>query len=92
MTLSIIVLLQTLHTDERESEKSWQSPDSVWLVHKGGFSAVRVVKPAGSPATDGLAIPLNGRCTVKLEGGEVIEVDEDDIEAVRLFLALALAF
>ena len=59
------------------SEKAWLTAEKVWLVHKKGFTAARVLKSA-----EGLS---EGRCKVKLEhNGQELEVDEDDIEKVGL--------
>lgn len=51
-------------------------------MHKGGFAAARVLK-AGTPGIEGLDQLAEGRCKVKMEhGGEIIEVDEEDVEKV----------
>ncbi|XP_064618703.1 unconventional myosin-XVIIIa-like isoform X2 [Lineus longissimus] len=61
--------------DELESEKAWLDAEQVWLVHKGGYAAARVLK-----STD-IASLAEGRCKVRLDhGGEVLEVDEEDVE------------
>ncbi|XP_066294954.1 unconventional myosin-XVIIIa-like isoform X7 [Branchiostoma lanceolatum] len=55
-------------------EESWLShAEKVWLVHKGGFAGAGLI-----PSEDDLP---EGRVKVKLDhGGEVLEVDEDDVE------------
>ena len=73
--------MQAKTEDQLASEKAWLSAERVWLVHKGGFAAARVLKPG----TDGSF--TEGKCKVKLEhGGEVLEVDEDDVEKVHFHL------
>ncbi|XP_043225298.1 unconventional myosin-XVIIIa-like isoform X2 [Amphibalanus amphitrite] len=66
--------------DQLASEKAWLDAEQVWLVHKDGFSAARLLRtPAGAGAeTDP---PASGRVRIRLQDtGETIEVDEDDIE------------
>eukprot|EP00058_Branchiostoma_floridae_P011124 XP_002596612.1 hypothetical protein BRAFLDRAFT_78492 [Branchiostoma floridae] len=55
-------------------EQSWLNhAEKVWLVHKGGFAGAGLLPGQGD-------IP-EGRVKVKLDhGGEVLEVDEDDVE------------
>ena len=70
-------LFQAKSDDQLASEKAWMSAEKVWLVHKGGFAGARLLK-----ANRVAALP-EGRCKVKLDhGGDVIEVDEDDVEKV----------
>ncbi|KAL3858074.1 hypothetical protein ACJMK2_012688 [Sinanodonta woodiana] len=58
---------------EVESEKSWMESERMWLVHKGGFTSAALLKIDGT-------LP-EGRVKIRLDhGGEIIEVDEDDIE------------
>lgn len=53
-------------------------------MHKGGFAAARVLKP-GIPGVEGCDAMPEGKCKVKLEhGGEILEVDEEDVEKVRM--------
>ena len=48
----------------------------MWLVHKGGFASASQLKG------DGLGLP-EGRVKIRLDhGGEILEVDEDDVEKV----------
>ncbi|KAK3595793.1 hypothetical protein CHS0354_025430 [Potamilus streckersoni] len=58
---------------EVQSEKSWMESERMWLVHKGGFASAALLKMDGT-------LP-EGRVKIRLDhGGEIIEVDEDDIE------------
>ena len=51
-----------------------ESSDRLWLVHRGGYSACY---PVGS-SND------SGRCKIRVEqGGELLEVDEGDLEKVH---------
>ncbi|KAK3854267.1 hypothetical protein Pcinc_039234, partial [Petrolisthes cinctipes] len=56
--------------------RAWLDAERVWLVHRGGFCAARQLRETDS----GEALP-EGRVRLKLEhNGDVIEVDEDDVE------------
>lgn len=56
------------------SEKEWLDAEKVWLMHRSGFTAAR--KNAGTRTEP-------GKLTIKLEQtGEVLTVDEDDVEKV----------
>lgn len=78
----LFYLLQKKSDDDIATEKVWLSAERVWLVHKGGFAAARVLK-AGTAGVEGLDALPDGKCKVKLEhGGEILEVDEDDVEKV----------
>ncbi|XP_078338717.1 unconventional myosin-XVIIIa-like isoform X1 [Crassostrea virginica] len=60
---------------EVQSEKAWLEAEKVWLVHKGGFASASIVKG------NGMAPLPEGRVRIKLDhGGDVLEVDEDDVE------------
>lgn len=59
--------------DDVKSEKEWLETDKYWLIHRGGFSEVYLLKSENSGLPE-------GRVRVKLDSGDVIEVDEDDIE------------
>ena len=73
-------MLQPKSEDQLASEKAWLSAEKVWLVHKGGFTSGRVQKNDG-PGTPDLP---EGRCKVKLDyNGQVLEVDEEDVEKVE---------
>ncbi|XP_076453173.1 unconventional myosin-XVIIIa-like [Babylonia areolata] len=58
--------------DEVETERQWLEAEHVWLVHKGGFTSAKL-QPGG--ATDG-DVSIN----IKLDSGEILTVDEDDVE------------
>ncbi|XP_072043844.1 LOW QUALITY PROTEIN: unconventional myosin-XVIIIa-like, partial [Amphiura filiformis] len=61
--------------DQLQIEKDWLAQESVWLTHKGGFAAAKRLKPEGD-----IALP-EGRLRVRVEhNGEVLEIDEEDIE------------
>ena len=69
-------LLQARSETEVQSEKAWMDAERVWLVHKGGFASASQLKG------DGLGLP-EGRVKIRLDhGGEILEVDEDDVEKV----------
>ncbi|XP_066966278.1 unconventional myosin-XVIIIa-like isoform X2 [Macrobrachium rosenbergii] len=56
--------------------KAWLDAERVWLVHRGGFCAARQLRETDS----GESLP-EGRVRLKLEhNGDIIEVDEDDVE------------
>ena len=56
--------------------------ERVWLVHRGGFAAARVLH-AGMPGAEGVENLPEGKCRVKVEhGGETLDVDEEDVEQV----------
>jgi hypothetical protein len=48
----------------------------VWLVHKGGFTSARLQPGAGASEGD-------SNVSIKLDSGEVLMVDEEDVEKVR---------
>ena len=67
------------------AEKAWLDAEQVWLVHKDGFSAARLLRvPAGSGSGSVSGAETEpGRVRIRLQDtGETIEVDEDDIEKV----------
>ncbi|XP_071946563.1 unconventional myosin-XVIIIa-like isoform X2 [Antedon mediterranea] len=58
--------------DQLASEKAVIDAEKVWLLHRGGFSAAKLLP------SDGI---VEGRVKIKLEhSGDVIEVDDDDVE------------
>ena len=58
------------------AEQAWLEGENVWLVHRDGFAAGRQLRET----EDGEPLP-EGRVSVKLDyNGEVVEVDEDDVE------------
>lgn len=70
-------IFQARSETEVQSEKAWLEAEKVWLVHKGGFASASIVKG------NGMAPLPEGRVRIKLDhGGDVLEVDEDDVEKV----------
>ena len=70
-------VLQARSETEVQSEKSWLDAERVWLVHKGGFASASQLKGEGHGLPE-------GRVKIRLDhGGEILEVDEDDVEKVR---------
>lgn len=60
------------------SQKAWLDAEKVWVVHKAGFSGGRVQKT--KIVKEDSETPL---CKVKLDqGGEIITVEEENIEKV----------
>jgi len=84
-------LLFQAKTDEQlASEKVWMVAERVWLVHRGGFAAARVLR-AGMPGAEGVESLPDGKCRVKLEhGGETVDVDEEDVEKVNFAVYFSL--
>ncbi|XP_041350261.1 unconventional myosin-XVIIIa-like isoform X3 [Gigantopelta aegis] len=67
------ITIQAKSEDEVQTEKAWMDAEQVWLIHKGGFAAAHLLKSNES-------LP-EGKIKIKLESqGDVLEVDEDDIE------------
>lgn len=65
----------TKSEEDVKSEKAWLESDKIWLIHKGGFSGATLLK------TNGMSPLPDGKVKVKVDhAGEVIEVDEEDIE------------
>ena len=74
--------MQARTEEELAADKAWLAAERVWLVHKQGFAAARVLR-AGAPGAEGLEAPPEGKCRIQLEqGGELIVVDEEDVEKV----------
>ncbi|XP_064118351.1 unconventional myosin-XVIIIa-like isoform X3 [Macrobrachium nipponense] len=79
--VSVMMSCQIGHAVARSEEqvaaaKAWLDAERVWLVHRGGFCAARQLRETDS----GESLP-EGRVRLKLEhNGDVIEVDEDDVE------------
>jgi len=68
--------LQARSETEVQSEKTWMDAERVWLVHKGGFASASQLKG------ENYGLP-EGRVKIRLDnGGEILEVDEDDVEKV----------
>lgn len=65
------------------ADAEWLTAERVWLVHKGGFATARVMKRNETLQPGGHV--SDGKCRIRLEhGGEVLDVDEEDIEKVCL--------
>jgi len=72
--------------EQLASDKAWMVAERVWLVHRGGFAAARVLR-TGMPGAEGVENLPEGKCRVKVEhGGEVLDIDEEDVEKVNLFV------
>lgn len=72
------VILQARSETEVQSEKTWMDAERVWLVHKGGFASASQLKGEGHGLPE-------GRVKIRLDhGGEILDVDEDDVEKVGL--------
>ena len=57
--------------------------ERVWLVHKGGFASASQLKG------EGYGLP-EGRVKIRLDhGGEILEVDEDDVEKVNFIINIS---
>jgi len=79
-------LFQAKTEEQLASDKAWMVAERVWLVHRGGFAAARVLH-AGMPGAEGVDNLPEGKCRVKLDhGGELLDVDEEDIEKVNFAL------
>jgi myosin-18 len=60
--------------------------ERVWLVHKGGFASASQLKG------EGYGLP-EGRVKIRLDhGGEILEVDEDDVEKVTMLSISTMLF
>lgn len=78
-TVSNIVLrlcsFQAKSEEQIETEKQWLEAEKVWLVHRGGFSLAR------KDSSTKLEV---GKVRIRLEqNGDLLDVDEDDVEKVR---------
>ena len=66
--------MQAKSEEQLASEKAFLEAERVWLVHRDGFA------PAGLLKDDGNEVP-EGKVRVQLDcNGDIIEVDEDDVE------------
>lgn len=74
---SINFILQAKSEEQVATEKQWLDAERVWLMHRGGFAAAR------KDTTTTTTRMEPGKLVVKLEStGEVLTVDEDDVEKV----------
>lgn len=73
-------LFQARSEEQVAAARAWLDAERVWLVHRGGFCAARQLRETDS----GEPLP-EGRVRLKLEhNGDIIEVDEDDVEKVSV--------
>ncbi|KAF2362555.1 Myosin head motor domain [Trinorchestia longiramus] len=77
--------LDLVHTGEARSEEQVAAgvleAERVWLVHRGGFCAARILEGDASAGDPSSAPPPPGKLALKLEhSGDIIHVDEDDVE------------
>lgn len=74
----MVVYLQAKTEEHLEKEKQWLDSEKLWLMHRGGFAVVRKEDRQEQEP---------GKFRVRLEAtGDILTVDEDDIEKVRFFL------
>lgn len=67
-------MLQAKTEEHLVNEKLWLDAEKLWLMHRGGFAAAR-------KESEGEQEP--GKIKIRLEAtGEILCVDEDDIEKV----------
>ncbi|XP_062870815.1 unconventional myosin-XVIIIa-like [Trichomycterus rosablanca] len=73
----ILTVEKLVKTEEQiAAEQAWYGTEKVWLVHKDGFSLATQLK------TEEGTVP-EGKVKIRLEhDGELLEVDEDDVEKV----------
>lgn len=70
--LIFLTLFQAKSEEELSKEKSWLDAEKLWLIHRGGFTAVRRLQNSENEP---------GKIRVCLEETEdILNVDEDDIE------------
>ena len=80
MYILLLLLLKARTDTELASEKAWLDAEKVWLNHSEGFSPGRLIKKKNENAGE-------TACMVKLDhGGEVIEIDEEQISKVNQML------
>ena len=68
------VCLQAKSEDQVETERQWLEAERMWLVHKGGFTSAKL-QPGGTTGAE-------GSINIKLDSGEILTVDEEDVEKV----------
>lgn len=75
-TIIISICFQAKTEEHLEKEKQWLDSEKLWLMHRGGFTAVRKLDEQEQEP---------GKLKVRLEAtGEILTVDEDDIEKVLI--------
>ena len=78
-----LLLLQAKSEDQVATERQWLEAERMWLVHKGGFTSA-VLQPGDATAAD-------GNINIKLDSGEILTVDEEDVEKVGGVVSLTLS-
>ena len=78
-----VLLFQKAKSEEHlATERAWLEAEQVWLVHRGGFSAARRLPEEFSGGVGGDSD--TSKLHIRLEAtGEVLQVDDDDVEKVR---------
>lgn len=72
-------MFQAKSEEQVAIEKQWLDAEKVWLVHRGGFAAAR---------KDSSIVPDTGKIRIRLEHtGDILDVDEDDIEKVCIYFS-----
>lgn len=70
---------QAKSEEQLATERAWLEAERVWLVHRGGFSAARRLPEEFGGDAD------TSKLHIRLETTEeVLQVDDDDVEKVRL--------
>lgn len=74
---SVVFLFKGKSDEQLENEKNWLDCERLWLMHKSGFTAVRLMSRSHE----------SGKVGIYLEAtGEQATVDEDDVELVRVIV------
>jgi myosin-18 len=74
---------QAKSEEQLATERAWLEAERLWLVHRGGFSEARRLPEEFSGGAGGDSD--TSKLHVRLEAtGEVLQVDDDDVEKVRL--------
>lgn len=80
-------MFQAKSEEEIATERAWLDAEKLWLVHRGGFSGCRRSASHfgnGNTNENGSSGETNGKISIRLDdSGEVLHVDEDDIEKVK---------
>ncbi|ESO11163.1 hypothetical protein HELRODRAFT_91642 [Helobdella robusta] len=66
--------LSSSHQQQLQQQQRQQQQQQLWLIHKKGFSACYQADDHGS------ANSADGKVNVKVESGQILEVNEDDLE------------
>lgn len=77
-------MFQAKTEEQVAKEKQWLDSERVWLMHRGGFALARKQENCDSES---------GKIKIQLESnGEILTVDEDDVEKVRQNILYFLLF